>query len=309
MIVMDSDPFADAPRFVAAFRAAIDAGGFSLSELHRRLRDNGNPVSISTLSSWRSGARHPEGAQSRSALADLEGLLGLAPQALSSLMGPGRRAGQAPSPGPIFSDDYERRKTETLAALDGDPPEYLREVSSSTVVQVGAHGGVSRYETRALLQATTASVRSIPLLLVVDEDATSEPAPFVSSGGLITRTFTHPDGGMIGARIELERPVNSPNTVILEYGFTVPDDYPPQRSVTHGTIRRSREMILWVQFTADAVPDWVNEFEEDAHEERELPKRQMEGTTAHAVRRQFGPGFFGLAWGGGAIEPPVSPNE
>lgn len=294
---MTSNPGPEGAQFSEVFRAAVDSRRLSLSELHRRLRDNGNPVAISTLSSWRSGVRHPEGAQSRNALADLERILNLAPAALSSLIGPPSRTGQAPGPGEVFSDRYERLKVETLAALDADPVEYLREVSSSTVVQVGANGGVSEYRTRALLQATTRSVRSIPLLLVVDEDATSEPSPFVVGGGSIIHRFTHPDGGMVGARIELERPINSPNTVVLEYGFSLPDDYPPQRSVAHGTLRRTKEMILWVQFSRGAEPAWVNEFEEDAKEERELPRRLHEGTSTHAVRHQFGPGYFGIAWG------------
>lgn len=46
--------------FANALREATARSGLSLTQIHLRLRDRGNPVSIATLSYWRSGERHPE---------------------------------------------------------------------------------------------------------------------------------------------------------------------------------------------------------------------------------------------------------
>ncbi|MGL5826212.1 MAG: hypothetical protein ACRCYU_15570, partial [Nocardioides sp.] len=69
----ESDDF-DAP-FAVALRTAIANRGVSLTWLHRRLGEEAHPISIATLSYWRSGQRQPEHARSRDALGILEDLL------------------------------------------------------------------------------------------------------------------------------------------------------------------------------------------------------------------------------------------
>ncbi|KQZ23070.1 hypothetical protein [Microbacterium sp. Root553] len=86
-------------RFAAALRAAISERGITLARLRSQLIDDGNPVSMATLSYWRSGDRQPEGAQSLSVVDGIEDRLGLHRGHLGGLLrasarlGPWRRRG------------------------------------------------------------------------------------------------------------------------------------------------------------------------------------------------------------------------
>ncbi|MDR6865805.1 hypothetical protein J2Y69_000387 [Microbacterium resistens] len=283
--------------FAASLRDAVEASGLSLSHLHRLLRDLGSPVSVSTLSYWRSGARRPEGAHSRVAITELERILGIPAGGLTDLVGMTKRPGQASGPGPAFSDEYETTLAETYAALDADPTTYLREVSSSTLAQVGPDGALRGFRCRMLVQATTKLVRSVGLVSPVEEGAADQPAFAAIAGGRIAFDYIHPSGTMVGSRVELDAPIGVPDTALIEFELALPDGYPPQYAVAHGATRKAREMVVWVQFDPEALPDWVAEFEEDGDSERDLPRRPLRGTTAHAVRHGFGPGFFGVKWG------------
>lgn len=293
----------DTAPFAIALGDAIAASGYSLAALHRRLQDVGSPVSVSTLSYWRSGARRPEGAQSSVALAELERILSLEPGALTSLTGATRRPGQAPGLGSAFSDEYETTMAEVLAALAADPAEHLRELSSSTVAFVGEDGALREFRTRCLVQATTRSVRSVAVAVPVEESAKDVPRIVAIGGVRVAAQIVHPSRTMIGARLELDAPVDAPATTVFEFGVVLPEGYPPQFAVGHGARRRASEMVVWVQFAPERVPDWVAEFDEDENGERELARRRPDGPGVHVIRRRFGPGYFGLTWGYDDEEP------
>jgi len=291
-------PFPEDTAFAHLFRRAIETRGVSLSQLHRRLAAQALPVSLATLSYWRSGARRPEGEQSRAVVHALEEILGLGPGVLVDALGPSRRPGRSPAPGAVFADEHERWTAETLAALDADPADLVREVSSTTVATVGADGALRGFRTRSLHQATTKKpVRTLPMVVPVDPEAPSRPRILAVRGATVAFEFTHPSNAMIGARIELETELRAPETTIVECGLDIPHDYPPQYGVAHGALRRAREMAIWVQFDPAAVPSWVQETEENGEGEREHPRRPVRGTTAHAVRHGFGPGWLSLEWG------------
>ena len=284
--------------FAHLFRRAVETQGVSLSQLHRRLDAQAVPVSLATLSYWRSGARRPEGKQSRAVVHALEEILGLSPGVLVDALGPSRRPGRSPAPGTVFADEHERWIAETLAALDADPPDLVREVSSTTVATVGPDGALRGFRTRSLQQATTSkAVRALPMVVPVDTEAPSRPRILAVRGATVAFEFTHPSNAMIGARIELEAELRAPETTIIECGLDIPHDYPPQYAVAHGTLRRARELAIWVQFDSASVPAWVQETEENGDGEREHPRRPVRGTTAHAVRHGFGPGWLSIEWG------------
>lgn len=95
--------------FAAALRAAISERGVTLARLQSQLKDDGNPVSMATLSYWRSGDRQPEGAQSLSVVEGIEDRLGLHRGHLGSLLLPSARLGPiAPARLP-FDEEREQR--------------------------------------------------------------------------------------------------------------------------------------------------------------------------------------------------------
>lgn len=67
------DPGADV--FATRFSDALRERGMTLSELSKRLSGDGNPVSLATLSYWRSGGRQP-GEASIPIVDSIEGILG-----------------------------------------------------------------------------------------------------------------------------------------------------------------------------------------------------------------------------------------
>ncbi|MDR6866836.1 hypothetical protein J2Y69_001435 [Microbacterium resistens] len=295
----DDTSTALSPTFASALHRAIEDRKISLTEIRRRLGDAGSPVSIATLSYWRAGARRPEGAQSRVAIDELERILRLEPGELSDLMGPTRRPGHLRPPGPGFSDEELTAAVgETLAALDAAPQTSLREISSTTTAEVGADGGVRVYTTRVLLQAAAGTIQAIPVAYTVSspEAIGSAPQPFVVSGVRLGRQHVHPSRTIIGVRLELDVPITAPETAFFEFGYRIPEAHPLERSLNHGVLRKSRELIVEARFTPDALPDWVEEVEDDEDGERVIP-RTLNGTTIHAVRRGFGPGSLGLRWG------------
>jgi len=77
-----------------------------------------SPVSLTTLSYWRSGDRHPEGAGSYAAIREIENLLGIQEDALVSKIGPHRRVGPlAAAVAPFEARSVNEAAEETTAAL------------------------------------------------------------------------------------------------------------------------------------------------------------------------------------------------
>ena len=113
-------------------------------------------MSLTTLSYWRSGRRHPEGVGSYAAIAAIEELLGLPEGQLASIVPRSRRPGPLPHPEVPLDDDAVRMATEeTLQALAAAPLAALREISSHIVADVDENGRLHRRWTRLLVQATS----------------------------------------------------------------------------------------------------------------------------------------------------------
>lgn len=292
-----NDASATIRSFDEALRKAIERRGLSLSTIHRRLVESGNPGSTSALSYWRTGQRVPEGAHSRAAIAELETILGLDAGSLGDPLGGGRRAGRISPPDSPYSDPSEAQVlAEMLEILDADLDSSVREISSTSIAHVGKDGGVRAYTTRTLVRALRSNVRSLPLLLPIPADTHELPDFYAIGGGSVGLQKVHPSNTMIGARFELDAPVNAPDTALFEIGLRFPDSFPPVRDAGKGVTRKARELVVWVHFDQDAIPRDVVEFEETADGELTRPLLRTSGSV-HAVREDFGPGVFGIRWG------------
>ncbi|MDR2320425.1 MAG: hypothetical protein LBE60_02125 [Microbacterium sp.] len=232
------------------------------------------------------------------ALAELEKILGLEPDALQALVAPSRRVGQIRVPGDAFPDDDEKALAETIARLGAAGENQFRELSSMTVAHIRADGSVESYATRALMQVTSGTVHALPLACVIPRAAGNpdRPVHFAVSGGSVDFTYEHPGGLAVGSRFALDAPVSSPETFVIEFGVAVPEGYPIDRLVAHGVRRRCREMVVEVRFHPAGIPDWIEEFEDGAEGEV-FTERTIHGSAVHAVRRNFGPGSLGFRWG------------
>lgn len=289
--------------FAAALSRAIGASGLSLGRIRARLAANGNPVSMTTLSYWRSGARHPESAASLSAVDDLERILGLRAGELSALVRPTARLGVLPAPRMPFDEERERRETEeTLLALRAAPQESLRDVSTWMTVFVGADGAIERTEYRCLVQVTRGVVTELPLIDVAPEETDEISVVGDVLGGRLDREYRHPGRLLSGIVIALDEPVGPGETAVFGFTERLPPGYPRRRSAWHATARPAKEMVIWVRFPAGAEPDWCEEYVEMEGEVEVSRPLALRGRAAHAVRHGFGPGLLGIRWGSG-VEP------
>ncbi|RHW25995.1 hypothetical protein D0Z08_16845 [Nocardioides immobilis] len=292
---MKSSPADPDDGFAASLRAAIGARDVTLVWLRDRLAARGSPVSLTTLSYWRSGRRHPEGASSFAAIAEIEQLLGLPESYLTNRLGPHRRVGPLAAPVPPFeARPVSGAAEETTEAL-GAPFGVFREITTHIVADVDETGVLRHRWIRMVVQVTSGTVSEYPWIEVVEgEDG---PPAFTSAyGARLTRTYDHPSGTAYGVVLELERRVSAPDTAALEWVTDFPYDEAPTLECMHGRSRSGGELLLWVRFHPSRLPAWWAEFTDDGA--APTATRSLDtGTTAHVFRRSFGPGVFGLRWG------------
>lgn len=283
--------------FAAALRAAISERGLTLARLRRQLIDDGNPVSMATLSYWRSGDRQPEGAQSLSVVDGMEDRLGLPRGHLGALLRASSRLGPVAPPRLPFDEEREHRETEeTLRELHAAPQDALRDLSTHVTAFVGASGSVERVIMRSLVQSTKGVISEVPLIDVapIETDVMSRISDVV--GGRVDREYQHPGRLLSGVVIALDQPIATGATTLFEFTETFPVGYPSRQSVWHGTSRPARESLIWVRFHPDALPSWCEEYIE-TDDEHSSSMRPVHGGSVHLARHAFGPGVLGIRWG------------
>ncbi|MCS3442122.1 hypothetical protein [Microbacterium phyllosphaerae] len=283
--------------FAAALRAAISERGVTLARLRSQLIDDGNPVSMATLSYWRSGDRQPEGPQSLSVVDGIEDRLGLHRGHLGGLLRASARLGTVAPPRLPFDEEREQRETEeTLRELRAAPQDALRDLSTHVTVSVGAAGSVEKIIMRSLVQSTKGTISELPLIDVapIETDAMSVISDVV--GGHVDRAYQHPGRLLSGVVIALDEPIETGATTLFEFTETFPAGYPPRQSAWHATSRPAREALIWVRFHPDALPSWCEEYIE-TDDEYVSSMRSVRSGSVHLARHGFGPGVIGIRWG------------
>lgn len=293
-------PAHTAAPFAEALSAAIRDRGMTLAHIQERLAAHGNPVSRATLSYWRTGARHPEGAQSLAVVSDLEQVLGLAPGALEKLLGPSLRTGPlGPTAFPFDADPVEQRVRETFLAMGAVYPDPTRDLSIHAVTDIGPHGGVLRRTTRMTVQATSGVVSAVPFVEITTGTQIPQPDFEALGGGRISATHTHVSGEVHGFLFELERPIVTPETTMIEWAVSYAAEFPDPDGTGYGVALQARELLLWSRFDPAWVPDWCEEVEETPAGRVVTPRTLNGARSLYAIRRAFGPGALSIRWGRG----------
>ena len=118
--------------FERALRAAVAASGLSLDRIQDRLNRRGARISVATLSFWQSGRYRPERASSLRVPAELEDILGLAPESLRALLGPPRPRPTTPcAPWSLTQGCYARMRS-ALSSPSPCPPAPAARESAGT---------------------------------------------------------------------------------------------------------------------------------------------------------------------------------
>ncbi|WP_136056908.1 hypothetical protein [Microbacterium sp. K24] len=287
--------------FAHAFSAAVTARRVSLSWLHRRLRDRANPISVATLSYWRSGERHPEGLRSLTALEDIEQLLGLDPGALLDLVGTRTRLGAlAPAQNPFTETQVAQAAEETLRLLDAPPIERTRSLSAHIVSTVDENGMLSSRTAQVLIQAVAPVVQEITYAMMSADNSMRRPRCTLR-GATLLRGHLHESEHVYACVLRLDRPLPMGATTMLEISMEVPPPRAGAPLVEDETaafvMRPIRNLVLWTRFHPDAVPDWIQEFERSPATDGLVSTSLNPLDSIHLSRRDFGPGILGIHWG------------
>lgn len=280
--------------FADRLQVAIAARGVSLAWLRNRLAEVGSPVALSTLSYWRTGQRHPEGASSLAAVDALEEVLGLDAGELRVFVRP-RRTGPLPVPEvPIDDEAIRLSMAESLAIVGGPSLDSLRELATHIVVVVDEHGRLRRRQVRAVVQAVSGTLHHLAWVEVAESPTDSPPRITDLAGVTVTRTDVRPDRMVRSYLLALENPVVPPDTAVMEWTVEFDEDYPVGSAAGHFVARPARETLIWVRFDARCLPQWCEE-QVDGEPARPLPLGSGHGV--HAARTGFGPGVLIVRWG------------
>lgn len=284
--------------FAEALAAAVAGRNVSLVWLHRRLSDRGNPVSVATLSYWRSGQRRPEGAASYAAIETIEELLGLEHRALVDRIGPARRVGPysmavEPSHDDVIATAWQE-VTDRLGVTDD--VHNSRAVSIRTTLDVGSEGQPLRQSDQVLIQALTDGVREGIHIVALDHPTDVAPEFTALGGGQIVRRYEHPLRRVFGVAVALDRILTIGDEAMFEVAVDYPSGSPVETSIGNFVRHQVREMSVWVRFHPTFLPAWCEEFTITNDVEESTPRELDGATTAHVVRRRFGPGALGLRW-------------
>lgn len=285
--------------FADALGRAIAERKITLASLQERLTVQGVSVSVATLSYWRSGARRPDGDHSVVTVEAIEIVLELEPNSLTSLMIPAHRLGRLAEPGPVYRGSAQQAVNEVMGKLEAKPAAAVREVASQMRVDVGRSGHVERNTTRYLVQATTDVLTELPVF--DSSQVPLEAIPVVTSvvGAEIVKEHVHQSRMAWGFVAQLDEPLLRGETSFVE----VVEEYPPGlagvRVASHGSTRISKEVLIWVCFHSDAVPNWCVATYESSIENTRSERHELRivGGRAHVVRHNFGPGVLRVSWG------------
>jgi hypothetical protein len=292
--------------FSMALRAAIRASGLSLDRVQYRLRSRGVSISVTALSYWQSGRRRPERPESLAALTHLECVLGVAPGALTALLGPPRPRGRTqrtPSHPPIDALWSNRERVSTLLSrINIESDTALNRISQHDRVEIGPGRGERTVRVRQVLQAQQDGADR--WVLVFDVARPGKPFPEIVplQSCRIGRVAQDEDAGLIVAELPFDRPLAKDETVIMEYQLEFPG--PPYARGDDSFSRKFRlpvrDYVVELRFDPNDLPSRCERFELGTGEEELGQCRDLvveASGHAHAVALGFGPGTFGVRWG------------
>jgi hypothetical protein len=292
--------------FSIALRAAIRASGLSLDRIQYRLRSRGVSISVTALSYWQSGRRRPERPESLTALTHLEFVLGVAPGALTALLGPPRPRGrpQRTPPHPpieaLWSD--RERVSSLLSRMNITSDTALSRISQHDRVEIAQDYGQRNVRVRQVLKAEQDGADR--WVLVYDVGRPGNPFPEITplQSCRIGRVARDEDAGLIVAELPFGRPLAKNETVIMEYELAFPG--PPYARGDDSFSRKFRlpvrDYVVEIHFDPRALPTYCKQFAHGTGVGELHPSRNLvveaSGHT-HAVALGFGPGTFGIRWG------------
>ncbi|MCK2245472.1 MULTISPECIES: XRE family transcriptional regulator [unclassified Crossiella] len=246
--------------FSLALRLAVRQSGLSLDRLQSHLHTRGTPASKTALSYWQHGHTRPERPESLRAVTTLEEILGLDPEALTSLLGPRRprgrwlhhRSGTLPPDRAWARPDGLAR---ALAHLDARPEflHHLSRVASHLTISVDADRRLHAITHHHLLRAERDTDR---YLVAFRSDHPTGPLQLPESRGCRPgRQRADDTTGFRVLELLLDRPLRAGELTVLDY--TVLPGRLPDAEHTVRIGQAVRDLSIQVQFAPGNLPAQV----------------------------------------------------
>lgn len=282
--------------FARRFARAVAEKHVSLVWLGDALRQRGMPVAQSTLTYWRSGARRPEGPRSLAAIAEIEKILGLAPNELSKRISRSSRTTPTPVEGSTtLRENFDRQMADARIALDFNDLAQLRSLSIHLLFDIDEHGGVSRITVRQVLQAVRGHAATYLWYGPTDIPGGSSARLTSLSGCSVGTSYTHPEGRLYAAMLELEYPIKAPESAVIELAIDFPRPAHRPKGARFGIAHRTRELLFWIRFQDMRVPEWI-EIEESTAAGTHVTTRPVLGQSIHGIHKNYGPAEARIRW-------------
>jgi hypothetical protein len=279
--------------FADALGMAVDRAGISLSTLHRALVEIGHPVSLATLSHWRSGRARPERQASLLALDRLELLLRLPRGELYHRLGPSQRVGPRAEADMVALDPHGRDLLTVRMDVGCPPPTELARLVHQAVVTVDGDGQMRSIHQRAVFRAL-GPVRAMPIVVSLEQPQ-GDHVVTALTGCRVGRVSSRPAEETFAAELVLDRPLERSDTAVLEFRIDLAP-HVSEHVVRHIAVRRIRECSIQVNFDPDRPPAHVEEFAEFKGKQWRRRVELDERARVHHVVSDFGPGLVGVSW-------------
>lgn len=288
----EGDPFA------SALRAAISERGLTLGEIGTRLRQRGLSASAASLSSWQSGARHPDWQRTHEVIDALEQILDLPVGSLTDLITP-RRQGRRPRVGDIStlmpSALSSRDALEELGFVDAH--DYPHELFASLLTVIDPAACTLQIDYHLVVRVLKDGYVAMPSVHVLSDGISLTQPRFTALHGCsIGEGLFWPDRRTAGARIEIEGKREAGELAILAYRVEYEAEMCRMTTVAYAVARRAHSVLVDVQVPSNAVFD-VIAF--TALDDGELTERQIKPSSDGRLQAEgvsFGPGQVGLRW-------------
>jgi hypothetical protein len=264
--------------FASVLRRAIAERGLGLERIKDRLDDRGFSVSVATLSYWRSGRSQPERKRSLAALPHLEDVLGLAPGTLrGSLSAPRERGRRRDVVGldAVWPDPAVAR---VLRRLDTRWDAELERISLHDVLTVGPDRTEVSLLVRQVMRARCDGPDRRVIMHCLDDAAAALPVVRSVRGCRVGRTASDVAAGVVGVELLFLQPLRRGQTVLIEYALTSCPPRPLETQFTRRLRLPTREYLLQVRFSPEALPATCERFGDDEHD-----VRRLELDPAHSV--------------------------
>lgn len=286
--------------FANAFSQAVERRGVSLAWLQQRLGALGTPVSLATLSYWRSGRSQPEHATSLDALSVLDDLLYLPPGHLKSQLSPSRRQGprrKVRTYGELHQDIRPARSLIQTMGYAPESPVLLEESTMHLTLDVDDNKWGGLMHCRSVWRALAPDARGHPDVIELENPQDGPPEFAAVSGCSLGQTHFDSEQGVYAYELLLDRQLGVGETAVTEYTLAFPGKAQIDTFFSQDLTWKVSELVLWVRFHPQMLPISCEAYVEDPAGATIARPLSLSGTTsAHHVVNNFGPAVVGIRW-------------